>query len=124
MLAAPWNEFSEAAARRASAIAEKDSNYAAAIVYYTALRNNAMASANLQSAYSGLLRSAYAKEDFALAEHYADTLISLPDVDAQAQREVQFYRARSLQRQNKNAEALAAYQSIKGLKGGLLAELG
>lgn len=124
VLARPWNEFSEASARRASQIAEKDSNYSAALVYYNALRNNAMSQDNLQAAYSGLLRSSYAKEDFALAEHYADTLISLPNVESQAQREVQFYRARSLQRQGKNEEALTAYQAIKGLKGGLQAEHG
>ncbi len=121
VLEQPWNEFSENSAKRGAAISEKPNQHQEAIKFYNYLRNNAISRDNLEAAYSGLLRSAYASEQFGLAERYADTLMTVPDVDSQSLKEVQFYKARSLQRQDKKEEALAAFNAIEEMRNGDLA---
>jgi tetratricopeptide (TPR) repeat protein len=116
---ADWNDFSEDAAARAAGIADNMKDYTAAQKYYNSLRSLAMDSRKLQVAYAGLLRSAYGKGDFAAADAYADTLISLPELPAALLNEAQLYKARSLQNSNRLEDAKVLYQVIDKKNTGL-----
>ncbi|HTN47018.1 MAG TPA: tetratricopeptide repeat protein [Flavipsychrobacter sp.] len=116
VLRLPWNEFSENSARNAAVIAFNKKDYAKAEAYYQQLRVSALSKENLQSAYSGLMRASYNAKNYDQAAKYADTLLSLPDVDVKLQDEVQFYKAKALQQQGKNDEALGIYSQLKTTK--------
>jgi len=107
-----WSDFTDEAALRAAGIAAQNNDYAAARKYYTVLRGAAMDGSSLQKAYAGLLRTAYEQEDFAAADAYADTLITLPEVNSAVLNEAQLYKAKALQRNNRLEEARALYQVI------------
>ena len=109
----PWNEFSENSAKNAASIAYNKKDYQQANKYYASLRRSAMSKENLQLAYVGLLRTEYNNKNYDVAATYADTLLTLPDVDAKAVDEAQFFKAKSLQQQGKHDEALAAYMQQK-----------
>ncbi len=113
LLALPWNEFSEASAKRAADIAYKTSNYPKAMNYYAVLRNHAMSPENLQLAYSGMMRSAYNHNEYEQATLYADTLLTMQDLSETVMNEVQFFKALSLQRSNKKEEALSIYRQLQ-----------
>ncbi len=115
VLALPWNEFSEASARRAADIAFRMGNYEKAAGYYAMLRNAAMNEENLQLAYSGLMRSYFSGEKYEQAAAYADTLLSMPVLTESVMNEVQFFKARALQRAGKADEALAIYQLLENV---------
>jgi tetratricopeptide (TPR) repeat protein len=115
VLALPWNEFSEASAKRAADLAMKTNNYSAAIGYYSQLRSSAMNKENLELAYSGLMRASYNSNQFEQAANYADTLLQLPDLKQATMNEVQFFKAKALQRQQKNNEALVIYQQLQNV---------
>lgn len=116
VLSLPWNEFSESSAKRAATIAYQSGDYASAAKYYNHLRTDAMNKANLELAYSGLMQSNYNLGDYALAAQYADTLLAMPETDENILREVRFYKARSLQQQHKDEEALALFEQVKETK--------
>jgi len=118
----PWNEFSENSAKSAATLAYNKQDYAAAANYYEKLRNTALGNSNLQTAYTGLMRSAYNQQKYELAAAYADTLISLPEVDKTLSEEVLFYKAKSLQQQNANNEALALYTQLQQTKNTTIAD--
>lgn len=107
-----WSDFTDDAAARAAEIAVQNKDYTAAQKYYNALRSTAMDNTSLQKAYSGLLRSSFEREAYAEADAYADTLLSLPDINVAVQNEAQLYKAKALQRNNKLEEAKALYQVI------------
>jgi len=116
VLALPWNEFSEPSAKRAADIAYRSGNFTKAGNYYGLLRNTAMSKENLQLAYSGMMRSYYNSDQFELAATYADTLLAMPELDENVMKEVQFFKAKSLQRTSKYSEALAVYQQLQTAK--------
>jgi TolA-binding protein len=107
-----WSDFADEAAARAAEIAMQQKDYTAAQKYYNALRGTAMDNTNLQKAYSGLLKSSFEREAYSEADAYADTLLSLPEINVAAQNEAQLYKAKALQRNNKLEEAKALYQTI------------
>lgn len=109
---AGWSDFTDEAAGRAAEIAMQNKDYSGAQKYYGTLRSAAMDNTNLQKAYSGLMKSSFEKEAFAQADAYADTLLSLPEINAAAQNEAQLYKAKALQRNNKLEESKALYQII------------
>ena len=121
LLSLPWNEFSEASAKRAAEIAMRTSNYAGAIKYYDQLRNSAMSNETLQLAYRGLMNASLSSNQFELASNYADTLLSLPDLNESSVHETQFIKAKSLQRQKKYGEALEVYKQLKDVKNEIVA---
>ena len=121
VLALPWNEFSETAARRAAEMAFKASDFSRAIAYYQSLRVHAMSGENLQLAYSGLMRSSFRLSQFEAAAAYADTIMSLPEVDPGIRQEVQLMKAKALYEQGKNAEALSEFESLKTSRNELVA---
>lgn len=116
VLATPWSEFTESSAKRAAALAFDDKDYTNALRYYEALRGAAMGSGNLQMAYSGMMRSAFNDGKYTLAEKYADTLLALPDLSEEVTREMQFYKARSLQNENKLDASLPYYRQAATAK--------
>lgn len=107
-----WSDFTDDAAARAAEIAMQSKDYTAAKKYYTTLRSAAMDNTNLQKAYSGLLKSSFESQAYTEADAYADTLLSLPDINIAAQNEAQLYKAKALQRNNRLDEAKAMYQVI------------
>lgn len=112
VLNAGWSDFTDDAAARAADIAAARGDYKTAAVYYAALRGSSMDNGNLQKAYGGLMKSAYETADYTAADAYADTLMSLPDVNGALLNEAQLYKARSLQRNNRGEEAIALYKVI------------
>jgi len=109
----PWNEFSESSAKKAAEIAYSMGNYNRAATYFGLLRNSAMSQENLQLAFSGMMRSHYRSNQFELAARYADTLLALPVLEENVSNEVQLFKARSLQQDNKPNEALTIYQQLE-----------
>lgn len=107
----PWSDFTENSARRAAGIAFGKKDYLSAGIYYEKLRNSAMGKENLQLAYSGLMKSAWELDKKEDAARYADTLLSLPELDEQNRTEAQLVRARSLQGSSPD-QALAVYKEI------------
>jgi tetratricopeptide (TPR) repeat protein len=116
VLALPWNEFSEASAKRGADLAMKGSNYIAATKYYSKLRISAMSKENLELAYAGLLKASYNNNQFLEASNYADTLLSMRDLNETTSHEVLFFKAKALQRQSKNTEAMTIYQQLQSVK--------
>ncbi len=112
VVAGGWSDFSDDAASRAAELAMQQKDYTAAGKYYNSLRNSAMDNNNLQNAYTGLLKTAYERAAFSEANAYADTLLSLPDLNANTVTEAQLFKAKALQRNNNLEEAKAMYQTI------------
>lgn len=121
VLELPWNEFSEASAKRGAEISTKTNNHTAAIKYFGLLRDAALNKENLELAYTGLMRASYNNNQFDEAAKYADTLLTMPELNENVTNEVQFFKAKSLQRQDKNTEALAMYQQLQNVKNEALA---
>lgn len=109
---AGWSDFTDDAAARAADISMNKKDYAGAAKYYSVLRGSAMDNVNLQKAYAGLMKSSYEKADYSAADGYADTLMSLPDLNSAMLNEAQLYKAKALQRNNKPDEAIALYRVI------------
>lgn len=118
----PWNEFSENSAKNAATIAYNQKDFAKANSYYKRLRTNAMSHENLQLAYTGLMRTEYNQQHVEAAARYADTLSALPEADAKIADEVNFYKAKALQLENKHDEALAIYLQLKNTKNTTIAD--
>lgn len=122
VLELPWNEFSENSAKNAATMAYNRKEFSKANDYYKQLRINALSYENLQLAYTGLMRTEYNRNNFEAAARYADTLSALPEADAKIADEINFYKAKALQQQNKNDEALAIYRQLKNTKNAGIAD--
>jgi tetratricopeptide (TPR) repeat protein len=112
----PWNDFSENSARHAAALAYQNKRYYPAYGYYNMLRNNAMDQENLRLAYTGLMQTTYYMKQYNAASKYADTLLSLPGLDENAINDIRYYKAHSLQLDNKPDEALPIYRELENSK--------
>jgi len=121
VLATPWNDFSESSARRAAAIAMEMRDHERAYKYYTALRNNNTDEHATEMIYRGLMKSGYHTGKYAEAGLYADSLLALSSVSADAANEAKFIKARALQMEDKDADAITAYQQLGGNKNGEIA---
>lgn len=121
VLATPWSEFTESSAKRAATLAFEQKDYPNALQYYATLRSVAMSSGNLQLAYSGMMRSAFNDGKYPLAEKYADTLLTLPELSEETTREMQFYKARSLQNENKLEASISYYRQAAAAKDPIIA---
>ena len=111
-----WNDFSENSARRAAEIAYANGDYAAAAGYYGQLRNNALGTSNLQLAYTGLMRSAARLNNTPDAAHYADTLLTLPEVPVSVMEEGKLHQAHKLMADSNSTAAIAIYQALQSSK--------
>lgn len=112
VVSAGWSDFSADAASRAADLALKNKDYPAAQKYYGSLRSSAMDNTSLQKAYTGLLEASFAAGSYTEADAYADTLISLPDLNSATLNKAQLYKAKALQRNNRLEDAKAMYQVI------------
>lgn len=116
---AGWSDFTDDAAARAAEIAFQNKDYTAAQKYYKALRGAAMDNVNLEKAYSGLLKSSYESKSYDEANAYADTLLTLPGANLNAQNEARLYKAKSLQLNKRLDEAMSMYQAIDKMNMGV-----
>jgi tetratricopeptide (TPR) repeat protein len=116
VLSGQWNDFTETSARKAATIAFKEKDYTAAARYYEAFRTSALNKENLQQAYSGLMQTNYNLGNFDAAANYADTLSAMPGLEENTLHNVLLVKARSLQRFNKNDDALEVYRQLEGSK--------
>ncbi len=107
-----WSDFVNDAATHAAQIALQGKDYQAAQQYYNSLRNSAMDNASLQKAYTGLLTTSFALEEYTAATAYADTLSALPGISNAAKNEALLYKAKSLQKNNRLDEARTLYERI------------
>ncbi len=114
------NDFSESSAIKAAAIAYQNKDYIAAFRHYSSLRTNAMNQANLQLAYTGMMKSSYHQNWFAEAVQYADTLTSLPGLDENYSTEALFYKAKALNEQNHTDTALALFRQLSAARNGAI----
>ncbi|WP_276132047.1 tetratricopeptide repeat protein [Polluticoccus soli] len=121
VLSAAGNDFTENSARKAAALALQNKDYSSAHRYYTVLRGAAASSESKIQAYNGLMLSSYELGKYDKATAYADTLSQQPGLDENMLSTVALYKARSLQRNNKTDEALAAYKKAETSKVGAVA---
>ncbi len=112
VLAEGWNNFSENSAKKAAVISFQNGNYSNAYKYYGLLRNNALSPENLTIAYSGMMQSSFYMTKYAEASAYADTLITLPNIDEATKTQANFYKAKALVKQNNPEAALAIFQQL------------
>jgi len=117
----PWNDFSENSALRAATISYNQNNNDAALGYFMKLRNSAMSPDKLKEAYKGLLKTNFNVKKYDEAIHYADTLITMPDVDDADMGSAMLYKAKSLQASNKTEDAMNVYRQLDNTKFGLSA---
>ena len=121
VLSGPWSDFTENSARKAAVIAFQEKDYTGAAKYYEQLRTSALNQETLQQAYSGLMQSNYNIGNFDAAASYADTLAGMPGLDETTLHNVLLIKARSLQRFNKQNDALAVYKQLESSKTGAIA---
>lgn len=76
-----WSDFTEPAALKAAALAYAQNNFVAAQKYYGLLRNNAVGKDNLKTAYKGLLMTSKNLNQLESGNNFADTLLSISDID-------------------------------------------
>jgi tetratricopeptide (TPR) repeat protein len=121
VLASPWNDFSESSARRGAVMAMDTKDYEGAFGYYMSLRNNLTDNYSQELIFRGLMKSGHLAGRYQDAGKYADTLMALPNVSADAVNEGKFYKARTLQLSGANDEAIALYKQLGGNKNGEIA---
>lgn len=114
-----WNDFSEESALRAAGIAYYAGDYNAAANYYSQLRNKALNPANLQTAYTGLMRSNEKMGNASTAALFADTLLTIPDLPLLLADEGRLVQARELLATGKNAKDV--YQLLEASKNNAIA---
>ncbi len=112
VLAHSRNDFSESSATKAATIAYQHKDYITAFRHYTSLRTNAMNQASLRLAYTGMMKSSYHQNWFAEAARYADTLVTLPGLDENANTEALFYKAKALYKQDHTDTALGVFRQL------------
>jgi TolA-binding protein len=93
VLSEPWSDFTEPSALKASALAMAQNNHSAAQKYFGILRNNSIGIANLKIAYRGLMLLAKKQENWDVSSNYADTLLSLPELEDQPKNEAILVKA-------------------------------
>ncbi len=114
-----WNDFSEQSALRAASLAVSTQDYSASLKYYAELRNKALSPANLQIAYTGLMRSNEKLDNHTDAAHFADTLLTLPDVPLATADEAKLIQAHQLIAAGQSAASI--YQVLQSSKNGAIA---
>jgi tetratricopeptide (TPR) repeat protein len=113
VLAAPWSNFSENSARRASAITFNMEDWQAAKKYYTELRNIAMTEENLLVAYNGLMLTNNKLNERSSASAYADTLLSITIVDSKIKENALLIKANALMMETDYDNALTLFKQLE-----------
>lgn len=116
VLEMPWNNFTESAALSSSNIAMSQKNYIMAQRYYEILRLNAISKNKLVTGYKGLMLATYKLNELERAAQFADTLIAISDIDEDVLNEAQIVKANYLLTHNKQDQAIALFEQLKGSK--------
>lgn len=111
-----WSDFTEASAVKAAALAYAQNNFIAAEKYYSILRNNAIGKDNLKSAYKGLMLTAKNQNQMELSSNYADTLLSIPEVDEQSKNEALLIKGNAALKALKYEDANGFYTQLSSSK--------
>ena len=112
VLSEPWSDFTEPSALKASALAMAQHNYAAADQYYSMLRNSAIGKDNLKIAYKGLMLSAKNQDKLEQSSNYADTLLTLPELDEQSKYEALMVKGNAAILSKKYEEASSFFDQL------------
>lgn len=107
-----WSDFTEPAALKAAALAYAQNNFSAAERYYSVLRNNAIGKDNLKTAYRGLMLSAKNSNNLQVAGNYADTLLSIPDLNEQSKQEALLIKGNAAAKEGKYEDANSFYTQL------------
>lgn len=116
-----WSDFAERSALKAATISAVNNDNAAALKYYSLLRNYAMGKENLQESYTGMMRSAYHEKQFGNAALYADTLLTMPGIAEGLQTEGSYIKAKSLYETGKQEEAYPLFAKLTNNKKSIIA---
>jgi tetratricopeptide (TPR) repeat protein len=116
VLMQPWSDFTEPSALKASALALAQNNHVGAEKYYGLLRNNAMSKENLKWAYKGLMTATKNQSKYDLSNSFADTLLTLPELDEQSKNEALLVKAAVLFQGKKYNEATVIYDQLAEAK--------
>jgi tetratricopeptide (TPR) repeat protein len=117
-----WSEFAERSAFEAANISLRKPDYTNAMGYYSQLRMYAMAKDKLQEAYMGMMLCSYNLKKYDEAVNYADTVTTLPNVDAAQLKFVSFIKAKSLYEAGKTEEAYSMFKQLTSMQGNIGAE--
>lgn len=116
VLAGGWSEFTDGAASSAARISFQQREYQAAISYYEQLRDGTMDIDLLKIAYEGLMKANYEQKNYREAVAYADTLMTLPDLDSNLINPSLLIKANALHELGEADSALAIYQHLQSSK--------
>lgn len=111
-----WSDFTEPSALKASALALAQNNNTAAEKYYGILRNNAMSKENLKLAYKGLMTVTKNQNNYIASSNFADTLLTIPEIDEQSKNEALLVKGNVLLQQQKYDEAAVFYNQLTAAK--------
>ncbi|GAA4448296.1 tetratricopeptide repeat protein [Rurimicrobium arvi] len=115
VLGSGWSDFTEPSAQRAAGIAYTQGNYTASGRYYAQLRNIAESKNELAVAYRGMMFSADRMSD-GLAANYADTLLTLPEIDEEMKMEAMLIKGNAAIRKENFEEAASLLQQVAASK--------
>lgn len=118
VLKAGWSEYAESAALLASELAFAKEQYKRAFENYAELRGLAMNEQNLQTAYQGLMKTAFYQNNMQAAYQYADTLLQLPSLNKKTKVDALLYKGNALEVQEKYEDAQKVYEELALLKTG------
>jgi tetratricopeptide (TPR) repeat protein len=117
VLQMPWNDFTEASAKRAADISFNNKKHEQAMKYFVVLRSNAMSKEMLQQAYLGMTYTSFYLNEMKTALAYADTVLSIPELPNNTSNEVLFLKAKIYQQQGKSSDAIELYSKLKDFEG-------
>lgn len=112
VLTEAWSDFTEPSALKASALAMAQNNYAAADKYFGILRGSAIGKDNLKTAYKGLMLSAKNQNKNELSNSYADTLLTIPELDDQSKQEALLIKGNAALSAQKYDEAGTYFEQL------------
>lgn len=112
VLTEAWSDFTEPSALKAAALAMAQKKYTPADKYFSILRSSAIGKDNLKTAYKGLMLSAKNQDKYELSSSYADTLLTIPELDSQSQEEAMLIKGNVALNSKKFDEAEAYFEQL------------
>lgn len=116
VLSSQWSNFSENSAAKAAAISFENGDMEAARNYYSALRGMAINQDGLMAAYNGMMLTSSKLNEIDKAAAYADTVLSMPNLDDNTYNNATLHKARYLYSSGSLNEALTLFLDLKDAK--------
>ncbi len=116
VLNSPWSNFSENSAKIAATISYNAGDMGNARAYYNKLRSMAINQDGLLVAYNGLMLTSAKLNEGDQAAAYADTVLSMPNLDDNTFNNATLYKARLLYNTGSLNDALLLYHQIQEAK--------